>query len=293
VKSAPAKARVLIATDSVSDAEQLAGLLAAHFEHVRVSTIAANASKDFEEFGPHVLVLAFDTIAKAQVYYLGLYRLLPSLHEHPHRSILLCSKEEVPQAFELCKKQQFDDYVLYWPLAYDGLRLPMTIWSACRAMMEMAGEKFSPKAIKERVAPPVTVTVTAAATATAAPTPTRPRLLVVDDDEMLPDLVSGALDGARYDLAFATSAAEAWQMLRFAPTDLILMDLRMPGTDGISLTRQLKGSTEAAGIPIIIMTADARRETVRSSIDAGATDFLLKPFTRQSLQFKIDSILVR
>jgi len=388
VTIAPEKARVLIATDSVSDAEQLARLLATHFENVQLSTVPEHASKEFEAYKPDVLVLAFDAIAKAQAYYLGLYRQLPSLHEHRHRTVLLCTKEEVPKAFELCKTQKFDDYVLYWPLAYDGLRLPMTIWGACRAIMELnaeaprrselfahtrhlrelehtleeelsageqqiaaaqrsmtrleydlatAGEECSrrlaqegaagvgvkdsdalareiagltsrqvaqaqaararglepmhawAKQFKERVAPSIAGTRALIETVGAL----RARLLVVDDDEMLPALVSGALDGANYELAFATDGATAWRMLRFSQPDLILMDFRLPGTDGISLTRQLKASPEVAAIPIIVMTSDSRRETVKSSIDAGAADFLVKPFTRQSLQSKIESVLMR
>jgi CheY-like chemotaxis protein len=388
VTTAPEKASVLIATDSATDAEQVAGLLAAHFQNVRMSTLPQTASQDFEAHKPDVLVLAFNSIAKAQLYYLGLYRLLPSLHEHRHRSVLLCSKEEVPKAFELCKTQKFDDYVLHWPLAYDGLRLPMTIWSACRAVMEFraetpsrselfahtrhlrelehtlekelsageqqiaeaqrsmtrlehdlatAGEEFSRRLalddvsgvemkdgdalareiarltsrqvahaqaararglgpmqawathLKERVAPSIAGTRPLRATVGAM----HPRLLVVDDDEMLPALVTGALDGAHYELAFATDGTEALRMLRFSQPDLILMDLRLPGTDGIALTRQLKASPEVAAIPIIMMTADSRRETVKSSIDAGAADFLVKPFTRQSLQSKIEGVLIR
>jgi two-component system chemotaxis response regulator CheY len=71
------------------------------------------------------------------------------------------------------------------------------------------------------------------------------------------------------------------------------MDFRLPGADGISLMRQLKASPEVAAIPIIMMTADARRETVKNSIDAGASDFLVKPFTRQSLRSKIESVFNR
>lgn len=285
---APEKARILIATDSVRDAELLARLLEVHFENVRVSTVAENACKDFEAHSPDVLVLAFDSIAKAQVYYLGLYRLLPFVNEHRHRSVLLCTKDEVPKAFELCRQQRFDDYVLYWPLAYDGFRLPMTIWSACREMMQLrADEHRSSTRLEHDVASaesrPLPGTVDAL----------RTRLLVVDDDEMVPALVSGALDAARYELSFAASGAEAISMLRLAHPDLILMDFRLPGTDGISLTRQLKASPDLAAIPIIMMTTDSRRETVQGSIDAGAGNFLVKPFTRQSLQSKIDSTLIR
>jgi hypothetical protein len=54
--------------------------------------------------------------------------------QHSHRTIILCSQDEVQAVFELRKKACFDHYVLYWPYSHDGPRLAMSLWNACRAM---------------------------------------------------------------------------------------------------------------------------------------------------------------
>ena len=63
--------------------------------------------------------------------------------------------------------------------------------------------------------------------------------------------------------------------------------------DGVSLTRRLKASAYTADIPIVMMTGDARRETLVGSMEAGATDFVVKPVARATLQAKLDKILPR
>jgi hypothetical protein len=107
-------------------------LLKGDFAHVQLSFGAERAAADFEACRPAVLVLAFKKLDKAQRYYLGLYRIGRAVHAHPHRTVLLCSKDEVEAAFDLCKRDYFDDYVLHWPHAQDGHRLSMSVWIACR-----------------------------------------------------------------------------------------------------------------------------------------------------------------
>jgi CheY-like chemotaxis protein len=73
--------------------------------------------------------------------------------------------------------------------------------------------------------------------------------------------------------------------------DAILMDIRLPGIDGVSLTERLKASPALADIPIIMMSGDSRVETLVRSMEAGATAFVVKPFTRQSLTMKLEKVL--
>ena len=71
------------------------------------------------------------------------------------------------------------------------------------------------------------------------------------------------------------------------------MDVRLPGLDGVALTRHLKGSAATSAIPIVMMTGDARRETLVGSMEAGAAAFVVKPVTRATLEAKLDRILPR
>jgi CheY-like chemotaxis protein len=387
MKAPPAAARVLIATDNAKEGLQVQRLLEDHFEHFSVSTDPASSVRDFEDFRPDVVVLAFDTIAKAQGYCLGLYRFgPPELHQHPHRTILLCSKSEVSMAFELCKKQNFDDYVLHWPLAQDGKRLPMSVWIASREIiaaraavpvrtglqsharqvkdletaldhefsvathklgevhagldrldqeLSSASDEFSQRLtqgaggavevkdpdallreieslksrhaaqthnLREQTLAPVMswarnlpgkVEPALAGARELAETVrgARPVIMVVDDDEMSREELVHALDATIYDIVFAGDSTAALNQLRRMRPDAILMASRLPGLDGVSFTRHLKAAPQLAGIPIIMLTGDSRRETLLSSLEAGAAAFVVKPFTRESLNSKLSKVL--
>jgi CheY-like chemotaxis protein len=271
----PATARVLIATDSVSDANQLQRSLEDHFKLFRKSTNPALAIEDFEDFMPDVVVLAFDCIDKAQRYSLGLSRLSGAVQQQAHRSILLCAKSELSRAFELCKKRDYDDYVLYWPVAYEGLRLPMSIWIACRELL----------AVRANCAP------RAELPAAAETVVTRPLIMVVEDDELARDLLGRALDSQLYEVVFAADSENALNEMRHVRPDAILMDVRLPGLDGVSFTRYLKTAPNLATVPIVMLTGDGRRTTLVSSIEAGAADFLVKPYTREALNAKLRKVL--
>ena len=121
------KARILIATDNATDGNLVRRLLSIEFDNVTVSAYADRHLADFERCKPEVLVLAFDSLEKAERYYLGLYRLSTVVHALPHRTLILCDQDDLKQGFELCKKQHFDDYILFWPLTHDAPRLPMAV----------------------------------------------------------------------------------------------------------------------------------------------------------------------
>lgn len=127
-------AQILIATDITSDAAQVKRLLNEEFNHVFISTDPDKVAGDFVRYQPDVLVLAFNELEKSERYYLGLYRLCPEIHQRPHRTIILCNKDEVKRAYELCKKDYFDDYVLFWPMTYDMSRLAMSVYHMLREL---------------------------------------------------------------------------------------------------------------------------------------------------------------
>ena len=126
--------KVLVVTDVAADAAQIARLLADHFEHIETSTIESRFIADFERVQPDVVLLAFTSLERAERYSLGLYRHSEVVHSLPHRSIVLCDKDNVHRAFELCRKEYFDDYVLYWPMVFDTPRLAMSVLIAGRSL---------------------------------------------------------------------------------------------------------------------------------------------------------------
>jgi len=130
---------ILIATDNVTDAALVKNLLAPEFEHIFLSTDPDKVPEDYVHHRPSVLVLAFNTLKKAEHYYLELCRLCEVVHQYPHRTVVLCNMDEVKQVYELCKKDYFDDYILFWPMTHDSTRLAMTIHHALR---ELAALKY-------------------------------------------------------------------------------------------------------------------------------------------------------
>ena len=132
LKPIEAKARILVASDSPSDAALVKKLLVQEFEQVFLSTNPDQAVKDFESRAPDVLVLAFNTLEKSERYYLGLYRLSGKIHLQPHRTVVLCNMDEVSQAYQACRKQYFDDYVQFWPMTNDAPRLLMSVHLSLR-----------------------------------------------------------------------------------------------------------------------------------------------------------------
>jgi len=123
-------AKILVASDVPSDAQMVCEMLGAAFKNTAVSTDPQTAISDFEQCQPVVLILAFNTLEKAKHYDLELYRLSHLVQDLPHRTVVLCSSESLHGAYDLCRTGHFDDYVLFWPLVHDALRLPMAVLHA-------------------------------------------------------------------------------------------------------------------------------------------------------------------
>jgi CheY-like chemotaxis protein len=115
----------------------------------------------------------------------------------------------------------------------------------------------------------------------------RPTVMVVDDDEFQHKIVGMLLNKEGYRLVCVGSGIEALNMLHKIKPDLILMDISMPGMDGLEVTRRVKGVARFADIPIIMITGNSDHEVVTNSLEAGAIDFLVKPLGPEALIAKI------
>lgn len=132
--------RILIATDLAADANVVRKLLAEEFDETQVSIDPAHSIADFESYKPDILILAFNGLEKAERYYLGLYRLGTLVHALPHRTLILCNKDDLTRVYDLCRKEYFDDYILFWPSGYDAPRLRMAVHHALRQMRSTTPE---------------------------------------------------------------------------------------------------------------------------------------------------------
>ncbi len=108
--------------------------------------------------------------------------------------------------------------------------------------------------------------------------PPAARLLVVDDDRVVTELVCHLLQTVGYVPRAAASAAQALELLDAEPFDLVLLDVRLPDQDGFSLCRELKSRPEFQDLPVIFMTGLASEDETLRGFDAGGVDYVAKPF---------------
>lgn len=119
----------------------------------------------------------------------------------------------------------------------------------------------------------------------------KPHLLVVDDDERLRELLSRFLNESGFLVTTAENAAQAREILALLSYDLIVLDVMMPGEDGLSLTRSLKDAGHTT--PVLLLTALGEVDARISGLEAGADDYLPKPFEPRELLLRITAILRR
>ncbi len=116
------------------------------------------------------------------------------------------------------------------------------------------------------------------------------RVLLVDDEKALREPLAAYLTKQGFAVREAESAAIARSMLRSEPADLVLLDIMMPGEDGLSLCRHL---VEAKGTPVILLTARGEATDRIVGLEIGADDYVVKPFEPRELVARIRSVLRR
>lgn len=109
-------------------------------------------------------------------------------------------------------------------------------------------------------------------------------ILLVDDDVLIRNLFGAALQRFGYRTLVAASGGEALELARKHLPDLVLSDINMPGTDGCTLLQSLRADPELASKQIVLMTGGRKESMQRTSMNLGADDFLLKPFTPEDLE---------
>jgi len=118
-----------------------------------------------------------------------------------------------------------------------------------------------------------------------------PLVLVADDDNNLRKILCIFLKNARYETVEAANGREALNMAKGQAPDLILMDIMMPLLDGFTVCKLLKDDPETRRIPVLICTAKNRKEDLVAAIKAGAEDYIIKPFTKETVLGKIEKAL--
>ncbi len=121
----------------------------------------------------------------------------------------------------------------------------------------------------------------------------RVRILVVDDELDILELIRYNLTRNNYDMTGVASGEEAFASVRMSPPDLVVLDLMLPGVDGLEVCRRLKNDTRTAAIPVIILSAKGEEADVVTGLELGADDYLTKPFSPRVLLARIKAVLRR
>ncbi len=119
------------------------------------------------------------------------------------------------------------------------------------------------------------------------------RILVVDDEKDLVDLISYNLNRNGYDVITADDGASALELASKEQPDLVVLDLMLPGVDGMEVAKQLRADPETASIPIIMLTAKSEEVDGVVGLAIGADDYITKPFSMKILLARLNTVLRR
>jgi len=118
------------------------------------------------------------------------------------------------------------------------------------------------------------------------------KILVIDDEPANTDLLEAILSDSGYErVKSITDSRVALDVCRTFKPDLILLDLMMPHVDGFAILSSLRSEPDEVFSPVIVLTADETEETKLRTLDAGATDLMLKPFDLTEILLRIKKVL--
>jgi DNA-binding response OmpR family regulator len=121
----------------------------------------------------------------------------------------------------------------------------------------------------------------------------RPLVLVADDDPDILQLVALRLGRSGYDVVTASDGEQALDAALERAPDLALLDVMMPKLDGYQVTERLRGNATTRRMPVILLTARVQEADVARGIQAGADDYVKKPFSTQELRARVQAVLGR
>ena len=116
------------------------------------------------------------------------------------------------------------------------------------------------------------------------------RILIVEDDRDIADLVRLYLEKAGHVAEVALSGDDVVARVRKAPPDLVILDIMLPGIDGLTICRAIRGNEATAGIPIIILSARADESDRIHGLELGADDYVTKPFSPKELVARVAAV---
>jgi CheY-like chemotaxis protein len=119
------------------------------------------------------------------------------------------------------------------------------------------------------------------------------KILIAEDERDIRDLIAFTLRFAGYEVFTAGNGEEAVEMAPRVNPDLILMDVRMPRMTGYEACRAIKSIVELRDIPVVFLSAKGQESEIQQGLEAGAEEYLLKPFAPDQLTTRVKTILAK
>jgi len=117
------------------------------------------------------------------------------------------------------------------------------------------------------------------------------RIVLADDEEDIKTVITMFLQSEGYEVITAFDGLDALEKIQTEKPDLILLDIMMPVLDGYEVCKRLKANKQTAHIPILMLSAAAHTESINRAMNAGAKDYIVKPFEPEGLLEKIREVL--
>jgi CheY-like chemotaxis protein len=117
------------------------------------------------------------------------------------------------------------------------------------------------------------------------------KILIAEDEPDIRDLVKFTLTFAGYEVIAVTNGAEAVEAARIEKPDMVLMDVRMPRMTGYEACAEMKADPELKHIPVVFLSAKGQESEIQIGLDAGAVEYLLKPFAPMELTERVGVLL--
>jgi DNA-binding response OmpR family regulator len=117
------------------------------------------------------------------------------------------------------------------------------------------------------------------------------KILIAEDERDIRDLITFTLRFAGYEVTATTDGEEAYETAQRILPDLILLDVRMPGMNGYDACKKIKANDKTQHIPVVFLSAKGQEAEVQTGIDAGAAEYIIKPFSPDQLTERVQAIL--
>ena len=118
-------------------------------------------------------------------------------------------------------------------------------------------------------------------------------ILIAEDDADIRALVTFRLERAGYEVVAAEDGEEALALIAERKPDLALLDVMMPKLDGLEVTRRIRADEATSRIPVILLTARVQDSDIARGLEAGANDYIKKPFSPQELRARVEAVLAQ